>query len=101
MYADMIAFRETGRGITGATYAALPHGPQLNNYGDLEELIRSADESEAEPLTEEEKEIIKRIAERFPSDESIYRAAHEEDCWKDAPVGSLIPYSEATCLTHI
>jgi len=39
-YADMIAFREIGRNLTGATYAALPHGPQLNNYRELIPLIR-------------------------------------------------------------
>ena len=42
-YANMVAFRETGQGImTGATYAALPYGPQLNNYADLVDLIREA-----------------------------------------------------------
>jgi putative zinc finger/helix-turn-helix YgiT family protein len=34
-YADMVAHRETGQSMTGATYAALPLGPQLNNYKDL------------------------------------------------------------------
>ena len=101
LFADMIAFRETGRSITGAAYAALPHGPQLNNYNDLIDVIRSADESEAEPLTEEEQAIIQRIAEKFPTDGAIDRAAHEEDCWKDAPMGSLIPYTEATCITQM
>ena len=101
LYADMVAFRETGKSITGATYAALPHGPQLNNYRDLVEAIRLADESEAEPLTDKEKEIIKRIVDRFPTDRSIYIAVHEEDCWKNAPTGSLIPYSEAIHLTQI
>ena len=48
-YADMIAFRETGQGMTGATYAALPHGPQLNNYTELIPLIREADENKADP----------------------------------------------------
>ena len=43
-YADMVAFREIGQGMTGATYAALPHGPQLNNYRELIPLIKDADE---------------------------------------------------------
>ena len=32
-----------------------------------------------------EKEIIKRIADRFPSDHSIHEAAHKEGCWKNMP----------------
>ena len=42
-YTDMLAFKELGRSITGSTYAALPYGPQLNNYNDLVELIQNAD----------------------------------------------------------
>ena len=34
-YMDFIAYKELGRSITGGTYAALPYGPQLNNYRDL------------------------------------------------------------------
>ena len=57
-YADMAAFRAHGRGMTGATYAALPKGPQLNNYRDLIENIKESDEKSAEPLTGHEKDII-------------------------------------------
>ena len=52
-YADMLAFRDLGTSMTGASYAALPLGPQLNNYRDLVEEIKMADESQAEPLTKE------------------------------------------------
>ena len=45
-YADMVAHRETGESLTGSTYAALPYGPQLNNYKDLIQDIIEADESE-------------------------------------------------------
>jgi hypothetical protein len=34
-YADMVAFRLLGKGLTGASYAAITFGPQLNNYRDL------------------------------------------------------------------
>ena len=34
-YADMVSYRDLGKSMTGATYAALPYGPQLNNYRDL------------------------------------------------------------------
>ena len=40
--------------MTGATHAASPQGPQLNNHGDLIELIRQADETAEEPLAEHE-----------------------------------------------
>lgn len=94
-YADMIAFRETGQSMTGATYAALPHGPQLSNYRDLVDLIKKADESEAELLTEHEMGIIDKIAEAFPTNQLVYDAAHKEKAWQDRPIGSLIAYTEA------
>lgn len=58
-YADILAFRDLGTSMTGAGYAALPLGPQLNNYRDLVEEIRKADETQAEPLTKEELQIIR------------------------------------------
>ncbi len=100
-YADMVAFREHGRSITGSTYAALPYGPQLNNYKDLVELIRDADETKAKPLTTEEKRILVRVVKRFPDKQMIIDAAHREEVWKKKSAGSLIPYSGAFELTEI
>jgi hypothetical protein len=100
-YADMIAFRETGQGMTGATYAALPHGPQLNNYSDLLALIREADEDEAESLTEQEERILARIACAFPSDQSIYQAVHKEQAYTSKKNGELIPYTDAESITGL
>lgn len=65
-YADMLAFLRLRRSITGACYARLPHGPQLNNYLELVDEIKDADEKQAEPLTEEELLIIRQVAEAFP-----------------------------------
>jgi DNA-binding transcriptional regulator YiaG len=48
-YENMVSFRDTGQSMTGATYAALPHGPQLNNYRELVPLIRGADDNEGRP----------------------------------------------------
>jgi putative zinc finger/helix-turn-helix YgiT family protein len=98
-YADMVAFRETGQNMTGATYAALPHGPQLNNYADLVDLIREAEEGRAEPLTEHEERILARIAKVFPSNQSIYRAAHKEQAYRSRKNGELIPYTDADRIT--
>jgi len=94
-YADMISYRERGESMTGATYAALPYGPQLNNYRELIDEIRKADESKAEPLSLEEIRILERIVQRFPTERSIFNAAHQEPVWKDKKTGELIPYTEA------
>jgi len=100
-YADMIGYHRLGRGLTGATYAALPHGPQLNNYKELIDLIRDADESTAKPLTMEEKKIIMKVALTFPTKQSIYDAVHRESVWKNKATGAIIPYSDSAKLTEI
>jgi transcriptional regulator with XRE-family HTH domain len=100
-YADAVAFRETGQSMTGATYAALPYGPQLNNYKDLLDAIVKASEAKAEPLTEEEKRIIRKIARTFPRDRMIYDAAHREPVWKEKETGAMIPYSDSSRLKEI
>ena len=100
-YADMLAFRDLGISMTGAGYAALPLGPQLNNYRDLVEEIKKADESGAEPLTQKELLIIEKIAKTFPDERQVYKAAHREKVWQNKPVGAAIPYSEARGLGEI
>ena len=100
-YADMVAHRETGESLTGSTYAALPYGPQLNNYKDLIQDIIEADESKAEPLRREEKRIITRIAMKFPEERMAYEAAHKEKIWKKQPNGAMIPYTDSAELTGL
>ena len=100
-YADMVSFRELGQSMTGATYAALPYGPQLNNYRELVEDILNADEKEAEPLSMEELMIVNKIAYVFPTNQSVYDAAHKEDIWKNTPTGSIIPYNTAPSLKMV
>lgn len=100
-YADMLSFRETGHSMTGSTYAALPHGPQINNYAELIELIRQADETEEEPLTDHEQEILHRIAMAFPTNKTVYDASHRDDAYKSKRIGTLIPYSDAHTVTGI
>ena len=99
-YADMLAFRKLGRSLTGASYAAITYGPQLNNYRDLVKEIKDSDVNEAEPLTEEESRIVGYVAEKFPDEQEVYDAAHREKIWRDAPTGSLIPYTCAVELTE-
>ncbi len=100
-YADMLAYVRLGRSMTGAVYAAIPYGPQLNNYRDLIDDIRKSDESAAEPLTVEERNIIKKIADKFPEDRMIYDAAHRERIWQETPTGRTIFYTAASKLTEI
>lgn len=100
-YADMLAFDMTGQSMTGAAYAALPHGPQLNNYAELVDLIRDSNENEAEPLSEVEIRIIQRVASTFPEKQNALDASHEEVVWKEKPAGKLIPYTDASLLTQI
>jgi putative zinc finger/helix-turn-helix YgiT family protein len=100
-YADMVAHRETGGSLTGSTYAALPYGPQLNNYKDLIEDIIRADESKVEPLNPEEKRIITRIAMKFSEERMVYDAAHKEKIWKKQPNGAIIPYTDSVELTGV
>jgi len=100
-YADMLAFRETGRGLTGASYAAITYGPQLNNYRDLVKPIKESDINVAEPLSDQELRLINQVAEKFPTEQDVYDAAHREKIWIDSEIGALIPYSCAHGLTEI
>jgi putative zinc finger/helix-turn-helix YgiT family protein len=100
-YADMVAHRELGESMTGATYAALPYGPQLNNYRDLLDDILKADERKAEPLSPEERKIIARVALKFPEQQMAYDAAHREAIWKRKSNGSIIPYTDSADLTAL
>lgn len=100
-YADMVAYHRLGKSLTGATYAALPYGPQLNNYKDLVDLIKEADESTAKTLTPEENKIIVRVALTFPNKRSIIDAAHRELVFLNKEKGKIIPYSDASKLTEI
>ena len=100
-YADMLAFRRLGKGLTGASYAAITYGPQLNNYKDLVKPIQESDVKDAEPLSPEETRIIQRVAETFPKEQDVYEAAHREKIWMESQIGALIPYSCASQLTEI
>jgi len=100
-YADMIVHRDTGQSMTGATYAALPLGPQLNNYRELIEDIKNSDPSTAEPLSPEEKRILTRLALKFPREQLILKAAHGEPAWKRKSNGQLIPYTDSGEITAL
>ncbi|MBW2561450.1 MAG: DUF4065 domain-containing protein [Deltaproteobacteria bacterium] len=100
-YADMIAYRDYGESISGSTYAALPQGPQINNYRDLIDEIKHEDTSCVDPLTTEEAKIVRKIVMAFPKNRDVYAAAHREIIWKEKTTGALIPYSDAIRLTEL
>lgn len=100
-YADLLAFRELGKSLTGASYAAITYGPQLNNYRDLVKPIKASNIKSAEPLSGDELRIIQRVAEKFPTEQEVYDAAHREKVWVDSEIGALIPYACALGLTEI
>ncbi|MBW2673189.1 MAG: DUF4065 domain-containing protein [Deltaproteobacteria bacterium] len=100
-YADMIAYRDYGESISGSTYAALPQGPQINNYRDLIDEIKHANTACVDPLTTEEAKIVRKIAMAFPKNKDVYEAAHREIIWKEKTTGALIPYSDAIRLTEL
>jgi len=100
-YADMLSFRDLGKSMTGSTYAALPYGPQLNNYRELIDEIKNADETNSEPLTSGEKRLIASIAMSFPEEQMVYDASHREIIWNKKTTGAIIPYSDSTELTEL
>ncbi len=81
-YADLVAYRELGCGMTGASYAIMPFGPQLDNYADLVDEILRADASKVKPLSTKEIAIIKRLSEFFKRQRDAYDASHAEPEWK-------------------
>jgi len=87
--------------MTGATYAALPMGPQLNNYKELIDENIQADPHSVPPLNPAEEEIIATIAKTFSTNKMVYDASHRETIWRDCPVGAIIPYSQASGLTEL
>jgi len=100
-YADMIAYRDQGESISGSTYAALPQGPQINNYRDLIHAIKHADTACVDPLTTEEAKFVKKVAMTFPKNKDVYDAAHREIIWKEKITGALIPYPDAIRITEL
>jgi len=100
-YADMVSFRDLGRSLTGATYAALPMGPQLNNYRDLVDEIFKADPASVAPLSKAEIAIIAAVAKTFPTNKRIYDASHRETIWHRCATGAIISFSHAAELTEM
>lgn len=100
-YADMAACRDLGLSMTGATYTALPMGPQLNNYRDLVEEIFKAELASVSILSKPEIAIITAVARTFPTNKRVYDASHREAIWQRCATGAIISYSRAAELTEM
>lgn len=102
-YADLVAYREIGCGMTGASYAIMPFGPQLDNYADLVDEILKTDTSKVKPLSSEEMAIIKKLSVLFNRQKDAFDASHAEPEWKriDTNLGQRISYKIAFKLKAI
>ena len=52
-------------------------------------------------MSNDELRIIDKIAAKFPDEQMVYDAAHQERIWKETAIGALILYSRASELTKV
>ncbi len=100
-YADMIAYRELGRSMTGATYVALSTGPHLSNFNELAGDILQSDEQQVRELTAEEKKIIGTVFKKFPRQSDAGKSSCREGIWKKRKIGEIIPYTDSSDLQEL
>lgn len=117
-FSDFRCFRETSTSISGALYAALPHGPALHKWevllgiaqdrgfvnieveylGEFEvEMVRAAREFDGSVFTPTEIEIMGEVKSEFQglSARELSEISHKEEAWKKTPVGAIISYEYA------
>lgn len=117
-FSDFRYFRETSTSISGALYAALPHGPALHKWaallevaqdrsfvdveveylGDFEvEMVKAARDFDQSMFTPGEIEVMERVMLDFQglSARELSELSHEEEAWKKTPVGGIISYEYA------
>ena len=102
-YADFMAYRVTGKGMTGLAYKAIAHGPVpvrwdriYSFYDEIDqEIVQFPDGREGTKLVsklppvmadfnEEELEILGAVYERFKNETptQISKTSHDEEAWK-------------------
>ncbi|MCR4427385.1 MAG: DUF4065 domain-containing protein [Firmicutes bacterium] len=120
-YADFLHFKEHGVSISGARYAALPHGPALEGWflclqaametGAISveskvienweaDLVKAETAVDASVFTRDEMETMNEVASRLCglSAEVLRNMSHNESAWKDTPKSRVIPYERAADL---
>ena len=102
-YADFVAYRQTGKGITGLAYKAIQHGPVpvrwdriYSFYDEInQEIVQFSDGRAGTKLVsklspdmtefdEDELKVLEFVCERFKSDTptQISETSHQEEAWK-------------------
>lgn len=117
-FSDFKYFCETSMSISGALYAALPHGPALHKWNDLleiaqarsfidveveylgdfeVEMVKAAKDFDQSMFTPGEIEVMERIMLDFQglSARELSELSHQEEAWKKTPVGAIISYEYA------
>ena len=102
-YADFVAYRQTGKGITGLAYKAIQHGPVpvrwdriYSFYDEInQEIVQFSDGRAGTKLVsklspdmtefdEDELKVLEFVCERFKSETptQISETSHQEEAWK-------------------
>ena len=102
-YTDFLAYRMTGKGMTGLAYKAITHGPVpirwdriYSFYDDIsQEIVQFNDGRAGTKLTsnlspdlsvfsDDEKEMLEYVFQRFKKETptQISETSHQEDAWK-------------------
>ena len=122
-YADFVAYRQTGKGITGLAYKAIQHGPVpvrwdriYSFYDEInQEIVQFSDGRAGTKLVsklspdmtefdEDELKVLEFVCERFKSDTptQISETSHQEEAWKrNIDSDQLINYEMAFTLRAI
>ena len=122
-YADFVAYRQTGKGITGLAYKAIQHGPVpvrwdriYSFYDEInQEIVQFSDGwagtklvSKLSPdmteFDEDELKVLEFVCERFKSETptQISETSHQEEVWKrNIDSDQLINYEMAFTLKAI
>lgn len=122
-YADFVAYRQTGKGITGLAYKAIQHGPVpvrwdriYSFYDEInQEIVQFSDGRAGTKLVsklspdmtgfdEDELKVLEFVCERFKSETptQISETSHQEEAWKqNIDSDQLINYEMAFTLKAI
>jgi len=122
-YVDFVAYRQTGKGITGLAYKAIQHGPVpvrwdriYSFYDEInQEIVQFSDGRAGTKLVsklspdmtefdEDELKVLEFVCERFKSETptQISETSHQEEAWKqNIDSDQLINYEMAFTLKAI
>ncbi len=119
-YADFMAYRVTGKSVSGLAYKAIAHGPvpvrwdRIYSFFDEidQEIVQFSDGREGTKLvsklspdmaefSDDELKILEYVSQRFKNESptQISEISHHEEAWKQyIDSGQLISFEKAFCL---